>query len=79
MNQIIAYLKTNWKHLSVCVVLALYNVLVQSGTIPANDQGIINAILAALGISLTTNSGTSDAIKSQNNNAVDSIINTNNK
>ena len=62
IQKIVAYLKANWKHLSVAAILALYNILVNAGVVPANDQMIINAILAALGLGLTTNSGTKDAI-----------------
>ena len=62
MNLLLAYLKANWKHISVAVIIAIYNILAASGVLPANDQALITGILAALGISLTSNSGTKDAV-----------------
>lgn len=60
---LLAYLEKNWKHLAVSVVVAIYNILVAAGVIPANDQAIISAILIALGLGTIKNSGTTDAVK----------------
>ena len=57
-NYLIEYLKKNWKHLAAGVISFILLMLAKMGDLNPDQALIISGILNALGLTLTTNSGT---------------------
>ena len=55
---LINWLNNNWKHLTVAMIIFIVNALMATGYISTQQSAVISSVLAALGLSLTTNSGT---------------------